>query len=99
MLTNYKYAEGAKVSKTSIQDAAVKAGHAVNLATLGMHIKRIWDGGVKKELLQITVIIKNLGKFSPSNEERLLEINEQAVSTINHFLQLNTKVGSLPHKV
>ena len=90
MLTNYEYAEGAKVGTTSIQDAAVKAGHVVNLVTLGMHIKRIWNGRVKKEHLQKEdwYYYRNLGEFSPSSEERLTVINEQALSTINQFLQL-----------
>lgn len=62
-----------------------------------MHIKRIWNGKVKKEFLQKEdrYYYRNLGKFSPSNEERLLVINEQAVSTINHFLQLKHQGWSI----
>ena len=94
LLTNYEYAESAKVGMTSIQVAAVKAGYVVNLITLGMHniyIKRIWNGRVKKELShekEDRYYCRNLGKFSPSNEERSVVVNEQALSTNNQFLQL-----------
>lgn len=90
LLTNYEYVEGAFMATTSIRDAAVNAGHVVNLVTLGMYIKRIWNGKVKKEYLREKdqYFYKNLGKLSPSNEERLIVINEQTLSTINQFLQL-----------
>ena len=93
LLTNYEYAESAKVGMTSIQVAAVKAGYVVNLFTLGMYniyIKRIWNGRVNKELSQKEdrYYYRNLRKFSPSNEERSVAVNEQALSTNNQFLQL-----------
>ena len=67
-----------------------KLGMPLTWLTLGMYIKRIWNGRVKREYSpeEERYYYANLGKFSPSNEECLTVINEQMLSTINQFLQL-----------
>lgn len=75
------------IATSSILDAATEAGYVVNSVTLGMNIKRIWNGRVTKENSwgKDGSGYRNLAKRSCS-KDRILVINDLALESIKQFL-------------
>ena len=87
MLNNYEHAEGKFVATSSILNLAVQAGYNVNSVTLGIYIKRIWNGKVTKKDCRNNdgSGYRNLVERPPINQEPLV-IDKSTLELVNQPL-------------